>query len=224
MSTGGGRGPALSGPVLRRDAARNRQSIVDTARRSFAVQGLDVPMDSIAKEAGVGGGTLYRRFPRRDDLVEACMSDRMDAYLTAVREALDDPDPWHGFVGYLTTACAMQAADRGVSDLLTRTFPTSHRLEARRRRAHVALHELMDRAQRHGELRQDVTVDDIPLLLLANAGIVRATFGTAPDAWRRVLGITIDGLRAEDPTPLPPAPTRRQLLRSLVRASRRPNR
>jgi hypothetical protein len=66
-----------------------------------------------------------------------------------------------------------------------------------------------------------VTVDDIPLLLLANAGIVRATFGTAPDAWRRVLGITIDGLRADGGTPLPPAPTRQQLLRSLVRASRR---
>jgi AcrR family transcriptional regulator len=222
MSTS--RSPAPSGQGLRKDAARNRQSIVDTARRSFAVEGLDVAMDSIAKEAGVGGATLYRRFPRRDDLVEACMSDRMDAYLTAVDEALDDPDPWHGFVDYLTTACAMQAADRGVNDLLTRTFPTSRRLEGRRRRAHVALHELMSRAQRHGELRGDVTVDDVPLLLLANAGIVRATFGTAPDAWRRVLGITIDGLRAEGRTPLPPAPTRRQLLRSLVRASRRPSR
>jgi AcrR family transcriptional regulator len=216
-----GIGPALTGQELRCDAARNRQSIVDTARRYFASDGLDVPLDSIARRAGVGGATLYRRFPRRDDLVEACMADRMVAYLNAVREALADPDPWQGFVSYLTTACAMQAGDRGVNDLLTRTFPTSRRLEGLRRRAHASLRELMERAQRQGALRGDVTVDDIPLLLLANAGIVRTTFGTAPDAWRRALGITIDGLRSEGRTPLPPAPTRRQLLRSLVRASRR---
>jgi hypothetical protein len=66
-----------------------------------------------------------------------------------------------------------------------------------------------------------VGVDDIPLLLMANAGVVTATFGHAPDAWRRVLGITLDGLRAVANTPLPPPPTRRQLLRALVRASRK---
>lgn len=181
-------------------------------------------MDSIAKKAGVGAATLYRRFPCRDDLVEACMADRMETYLVMVNEALSNPDPWDGFATYLTTACAMQADDRGVNELLTRSFPSSRRLEAPRRRAYEALGELMARAQAQRTLRADVTVDDIPLLLLANAGIVQATFGVAPDAWRRVLGITLDGLRGEGQTALPAAPTHRQVLRALVRARRRPHR
>jgi AcrR family transcriptional regulator len=209
---------------LRKDAARNRQQIVETARRAFATDGLDVAMDAIAKDAGVGAATLYRRFPCRGDLVEACMADRMEAYLVAAQTALADPDPWEGFVSYLTAACAMQAADRGVNDLLTRSFPSSRRLEGPRRRAYQAVREIMARAQAQGQLRGDVSVDDIPLLLIANAGIVQATFGVAPDAWRRVLGITIDGLRTDGQTLLSPAPPRRQLLRALVRATRRSRR
>jgi AcrR family transcriptional regulator len=210
--------------ALRQDAARNRDQIVDTARRAFATEGLDVAMDTIAKEAGVGAATLYRRFPSRDELVEACMADRMEAYLVAVRGALASLDPWQGFVSYLTTACAMQADDRGVNDLLTRSFPSSRRLEGPRRQAYEGVRELMGRAQEQGTLRGDVTVDDVSLLLLANAGIVATTFGVAPDAWRRVLGITLDGLRTEGQSPLPAAPTHRQVLRALVRVTRRPRR
>jgi AcrR family transcriptional regulator len=207
---------------LRTDAARNRGQIVASARRAFAVEGLDVALGTIAREAGVGAATLYRRFPQRADLVQECMADRMAAYVTAARAALADPDPWNGFVSYLTAACRMQAEDRGVTDLLTRSFPTARSLEGQRRIAHAALRDVIVRAQEQGSLRRDVGVDDIPLLLMANAGVVTATFGHAPDAWRRVLGITLDGLRAAGNTPLPPPPTRRQLLRALVRASRQP--
>ena len=208
-------------PSLRSDAARNRRQIVESARRAFAAEGLDVALDSIARRAGVGTATLYRRFPTREHLVEACMADRMQAHLAAAETAAADPDPWRGIVGYLTAVCAMQAEDQAVNELLTRSFPTSRRLEAPRRRAYSALQSLIARAQAEGTLRADVSVDDLPLLLFANAGVVRATHGTAPDAWRRVLGITIDGLRADAASPLAPAPSRRQLLRSLVRSARK---
>jgi AcrR family transcriptional regulator len=208
---------------LRADAARNRQQIVESARKAFAEAGLDVAMETIARKAGVGTATLYRRFPRRDDLVEACMADRMVAYVAAAKAALADPDPWGGFVGFLTVACEMQANDRGVNDLLIRSLPSSPSLEGPRRVASLAMQKVMKRAQVLGKLRRDVGIDDIPLLLMANAGVVLATFGAAPDAWRRVLGITVDGLRAEASTTLSAAPTHHQLERAMaqvVRASR----
>jgi AcrR family transcriptional regulator len=219
------RPPAAAEPGcgLRADAARNRDLILDSARRVFAEHGLDVAMGTIAKQAGVGAATLYRRFPRRDDLVSECMADRMAAYVAASEAALADPDPWQGFVGYLTAACAMQADDRGVTDLLTRSFPATRSLEDQRRKAHAALSEVVERAQAQGTLRADVGVDDLPLLLMANAGIVAATSVDAPEAWRRVLGITLDGLRAPGASPLATAPTQRQLLRALLRAGRRPS-
>ena len=205
---------------LRVDAVRNRGQIVESARKAFAAEGLDVAMVAIAKDACVGPATLYRRFPRRDDLVEACMADRMEAYAAAAGAARGNPDPWDGFVSYLTAACAMQAADRGVNDLLTRSFPSAPSLEGQRRAAYEAVSEVMAAAQAAGRLRSDVHVDDVPLLLMANAGVVQATFGAAPDAWRRVLAITVDGLRAETATPLPPGPSRRQLLRAMIRVTR----
>src|ERR1035437_2289272 len=130
---------------LRKDAARNRQQIVETARRAFAADGLGVAMDAIGRGGGVGPAALARRSRCRDVLVEACMADRMEAYLVAAESALADPDPWEAFVSYLTATCAMQAADRGVNDLLTRSFPSSRRLERPRRRAYEAVREVMAR-------------------------------------------------------------------------------
>src|SRR4051794_8967376 len=104
---------------LRADAARNRQAIVDAARAVFAEQGLDASLDEIAKKAGTGNATLYRRFPTRSDLVVAVFADRMVEHRDAVHAALADPDPWHGFVAYIRAAAAMQTRDRGIADLVT---------------------------------------------------------------------------------------------------------
>ncbi|GAA3264756.1 hypothetical protein GCM10020216_109270 [Nonomuraea helvata] len=67
-------------------------------------------------------------------MVAAVFSDHMDVYAVAVAVALDDPDPWHGFTGYIETDCVMQAADHGFADVLTLTFPTAETLEERRQR------------------------------------------------------------------------------------------
>src|SRR5690349_9869692 len=92
---------------LRADAERNRDLILAAARRLFATEGLGVSMASVAREAGVGKATLSRRFASREELINAVFADRMDAYAGAVAEALADPDPWHGFTGYIHAVCAM---------------------------------------------------------------------------------------------------------------------
>src|SRR4051812_20146103 len=104
---------------LRADAARNRTAIVEAARAVFAEQGLEAPLDEIAKRAGTGNATLYRRFPTRGDLIAAVFADRMTEHLDAVTTARADPDPWHGFTSYIHAVTAMQARDRGIADLVT---------------------------------------------------------------------------------------------------------
>ena len=213
-----------SGRGLRVDAERNRERVLDAAREVFAEQGLDGSTNEIARRAGVGIATLFRRFPTRDDLVEAVFADKMSAYTAAIEDALADPDPWHGFCGYIERVCRMQADDRGFADVLTMTFPTAKGLEQERNRAAHALTELLERAKAAGRLRADFAHQDVPLILMANAGVVTATRHAAPDAWRRLVGYLIQAFAAEAAHPLPDPPTRTQMYRALLRLPNRPAR
>ncbi|MDQ3787939.1 MAG: TetR/AcrR family transcriptional regulator, partial [Actinomycetota bacterium] len=100
---------------LRADARLNRDRILDAARQAFAARGLDVPMAAIARRAGVGVATLYRRFPTREALITAVFGDQLTHCLSVVDDALADPDPWRGFCSAIERVCAMQVADRGFS-------------------------------------------------------------------------------------------------------------
>jgi hypothetical protein len=160
---------------------------------------------------------LFRRFPTRDDLVAAAFADKMHAYSVAIDEALADPDPWNGFCSYIQRICQMQADDRGFADVLTMTFPTAKAFEEERNRSADKLAELLDRAKAAGRLRQDFAHQDVPLILMANAGVVTATRDAAPDAWRRLVGYLIQSFAAETTQPLPDPPTPRQMYRALLR-------
>src|SRR3954454_568799 len=96
---------------LRADAERNRLRILKAAQKAFAKHGLDVPLEDVAEGAGVGIATVYRRFPTRDDLIAACFEQRIEEYARAAEEALEAPDGWSGFRGYVERICGMQAAD-----------------------------------------------------------------------------------------------------------------
>ncbi|WP_371661851.1 TetR/AcrR family transcriptional regulator [Streptomyces sp. NBC_00280] len=210
------------GTGLRVDAERNRDRILAAARRLYATEGLGVSMASVAREAGVGKATLGRRFATREELVNAVFADRMDAYAAAAAEALADPDPWHGFTGYIHAVCAMQAADRGFADVLTMTFPAAKALEARRTEAYNEFQELITRAKTSGHLRDDFISQDLVILLMANAGVVAATGDDAPDTWRRLVGHMLRSYAAPGaPIPeLPEAPRSTALYRATVRLAR----
>jgi AcrR family transcriptional regulator len=204
--------------TLRADAAGNRRRIVDAARAVFAERGVDAPLDEIARRAGVGNATLYRRFSTREDLVAAALEDRLVEYANAAAEALSQADPWTGFCAYVERVCAMQAADRGARDVLTMTFPSARGLEEHRNRAYRDFAELVQRAQAAGQLRSDFVPEDFVLLLMANAGVVQGTREAAPRAWQRFVTLMLDACRADGAHPLPPAQSPAQVYRAMRRA------
>ena len=204
---------------LRVDAERNREKVVEAARAVFAEQGLDASTNEIARRAGVGVATLFRRFPTRDELVAAAFAEKMNAHTEAIDQALADPEPWHGFCTYIRQICQMQADDRAFADVLTMTFPTAKAFEEARNRSAHALTELLDRAKATGQLRADFAHQDVPLILMANAGVVTATRDAAPDAWRRLVGYLLQACAAQSAQPLPEPPTPRQMYRALLRAT-----
>jgi hypothetical protein len=114
----------------------------------------------------------------------------------------------------------MQAADRGFNDVLTRSFPNAGRLEAHRSRGYELSVRLIERAKAEGTLRADFVPEDLVLLLMANAGVVRAAGRAAPDAWRRLVGIQLDGFRSDGASELPPPPTPRQVITAMRRMAK----
>jgi Bacterial regulatory proteins, tetR family. len=191
--------------------------VLAAAREVFAEQGLEAPMNEIARRAGVGIATLYRRFPTREDLITATFALKMKAYADAIDEALRDPDPWSGFRGYIERVCAMQAEDRGFTHVLTLTFPTARAFEADRRRSYLGFRRLIARAKETGRLRPDFSPEDLILLLMANAGVISATGESAPDAWRRLVAYMVQSFSADHTEPLPPAPTPKAIYRAMMR-------
>jgi AcrR family transcriptional regulator len=195
---------------LRADAARNREAIVEAARAMFAEHGLDAPLEEIARRAGTGSATLYRRFPTREDLVAAVFAERMTEHVAAVEAGLSDADPWRGFASYVTSVAAMQARDRGIADLVTMELSTAPEIEQLRARAFDGLVRLVERAREAGVLRADFATQDVVLLLMANAGLLERAHGIAPEASARLAHLLLDGFRADGASAGPPAPDARR--------------
>lgn len=190
---------------LRSDAERNRDQILDAARRLYASEGLTVSMAAVAREAGVGKATLSRRFATKDELIDAVFADHMDNYIVVTDECLADPDPWRGFVNFVYRVCEMQATDRGLADVLTTSFPGATALEARRTQAYSGFVEIVERARATHHLTQDFVPADLVILLLANAGVLSATASDSSEVWRRLVDYMLRGF-ANPGAPLPYSP------------------
>jgi AcrR family transcriptional regulator len=203
---------------LRRDAQANRARIVAAARAAFAADGIEVPVEEIARRAGVGMGTLYRHFRAKEDLIDAVLEDAFAAFISAAEQALAEEDAWLGLRSFLERVFALHVENRGLKDIIATRAHGRARAEAMRRRMRPLLRSLIERAQEQGTLRDDFTAEDMPLLFWTGGRVIEATATIAPDFWRRYLGLLLDGLRAEAATTLPHPPlTRAQLNRATGR-------
>ncbi|MGP4016457.1 TetR/AcrR family transcriptional regulator [Saccharopolyspora sp. 5N708] len=182
--------------TLRSDARDNRERILDAARAVFAAEGLNVPMREIARRAGVGPATLYRRFPTKEMLVTEAFTDQMCACEAIVDEGLADPDPWHGFCLVIEKTFELHARDRGFTAAFVSTYPNAMDFAAGREYTLKAIAELARRAKDAGHLRPDFVLDDLILMIMANSGI----HATSPDARvaasRRFAALAIQALQA----------------------------
>jgi AcrR family transcriptional regulator len=197
---------ALVQRPLRADAARNRARLLVAAKEVFAARGLDATMDEVARRAGVGVGTAYRRFRNRDDLIGALFAERLDEYMQLIDESLADDDPWRGLSGFLERSMEMQAADRGFKELLLQSTEGRERMRLFRSTIRPLVAELVRRARDAGVLRADVVEDDVLLVSLMTGAVADFTYEVEPELWRRSLALLLDGLRADGASPLPVGP------------------
>src|SRR4051794_11838196 len=153
----------LSRP-LRSDAERNRLRILRAAEEVFAVRGLGVSLDDIAAAAGVGVGTVYRRFPDKDALIEALFESKIREIEQLARDALEVEDPWEAFSGFMHGMCRVQANDRGLKEALLSADRGHERLAAARDTIAPVAIKLLHRAQEAGAVRGDLGEYDIPLM------------------------------------------------------------
>ncbi len=213
MSTSGSSGrrtPAASAtPDLRADARRNRELLLAAARELFAEQGLEVPLDEIARRAGVGNATLYRRFPTREALIEAVFHDSLSANMHLGEEARRAPDAFAALARYMEQIFEVLAADRGAIELMTTTIPAGATLAALREHNHETVALLVRRAQEQGTMRPDIVAEDLLFTLCALGRCVPSAAAVAPGSWRRHLALLLDGLRTAGPTALPAPPLTR---------------
>lgn len=192
---------------LRRDAERNRRLLVDAASEVFAEQGLDASLDEIARRAGVGNATLYRRFPTRADLYAAVYADAEILLREHIEQVLRIEDGWTALTTYCEFICRFGTSNRAACELMMAGASGVPSMSERRKHGEQAMHELVVRAQRQGSLRTDITVQDVFVALSAVGLMVPAASEVAPAAWRRQLALMLDGLRPSGASPLPPTPS-----------------
>ena len=205
---------------MRRHARRNHERLVEAAREVFGEQGVEAPLDAIARRAGVGIGTLYRHFPTREALVEAIFERRIGELVAVADAALAEPDGWTAFAGLLERTLALQAGDRVLKEVFVRHPPPAGRLASAREGLRRRCEEVLARAQAEGALRADFTFADLALLLWSFRPVIDATAALGPDLWRRHLHLLLDGLRTPAATPQSQPPLSDDDLHAAMRALR----
>jgi AcrR family transcriptional regulator len=181
---------------LRRDAERNRQRILHAAAEVFTQRGLDATLDDVARQAGVGVGTVYRRFPDKETLVGELFQDRIDAMVAVAEEACAEPDPWQALVSFLEYAAATLAGDLGLRQLMMFATYGRDRVAYAREQMRPVVAKLVERAQAAGALREDFSATDVPLIAFVLASAAEYAGHVQPDIWRRYLALILDGMRA----------------------------
>ncbi|OLR93597.1 TetR/AcrR family transcriptional regulator [Actinokineospora bangkokensis] len=209
-------------PALRADARRNRAQIIDAARALFLRVGVDVPMEEIAKAAGVGVGTLYRRFPDRAELIKAVSLDNF-ARLVELAERVEgaEPDPAQALTTLLRSALELRLGITmtALSDRAYRAIQSSPEIDELRDRVMAVAQRLLGRAQAAGTIRADIEIGDTMLaLVLVSRLVPPAGDDLAEMVFQRLFALVVDGLRAIPGTPMPGRPVTYEDINELRRS------
>jgi AcrR family transcriptional regulator len=181
--------PPSDVPGLRRDAARNRAKILAAAREAFNEEGVDVGVEVIAQRAGVGVGTIYRRFPTKELLIDAVVDELLDCVLSVAESALEHQSPADGFAEYLRAVGWLQFEHVGCLTRLWRHSPNDKRDQIK-----TICSELLANAQQAGAVRTDVVDEDVAMLFWSQRGVIEATAAVSPHAWLRHLDLLLSAL------------------------------
>jgi AcrR family transcriptional regulator len=188
---------------LRKDAERNRLRILEAAGELFADRGLGVTLDDIARHAGVGVGTVYRRFADKELLIDALFEQRIEAMCAIAAEALERDDPWEAIVYFFEQGSQLQARDRGLKELLGCSAHGGGGVAEARERLRSLITQVFDRAKAAGVVRADAGPFDAPVIAFMVGAVMDRSRDIEPDLWRRYLQIVLDGLRPCAASPLP---------------------
>ncbi|MEV6133704.1 TetR/AcrR family transcriptional regulator [Streptomyces violaceusniger] len=182
------------------DAIRNREAIIEAASQVLAAQGTAVDVREIASRSGVGMGTLYRHFPKKEDLFQTVLRRDFSQWADSARQAaIDAQDPWAALTDFYQQALTGYARHSAIMEnfALTWSVPDLEGIQQLR----LVIKELCARAT--SALRPGVTTDDLLLLLVSLGHAVQVTHECRPHMWNRLLHISLSGLRADHREPLP---------------------
>jgi AcrR family transcriptional regulator len=186
---------------LRADAARNIERLLRAAREIYAELGPDVPMELVARRAGVGERTLYRRFPTKGDLVRAALDQSIaENLLPAIEKGRRNADPFRGLTQLIEAAISLGAREHNMLAAARR----ADAIDGISRPLDEALNDLMVRAQKAGVIRADLVADDLPRII-AMLNSVLWTMDPASDGWRRYVALILDAISTTTPRRLRPA-------------------
>jgi AcrR family transcriptional regulator len=186
---------------LRADAARNAERIVAAARKVYADVGPDASPEAIARCAGVGERTLYRRFPTKADMLRAALESVADELSPAIENAREDDDPVRGIANLLEAAISLAAREHNILAAARRLGPLTDDFPAP---LYQTLHELTRRAQNVGLINAEIVAEDLPRII-AMLHSVLPTMDTASDGWRRYVTFILNAMSTAEPSKLPPA-------------------
>ncbi|WP_405974384.1 TetR/AcrR family transcriptional regulator [Streptomyces sp. NBC_00988] len=185
---------------LRADAERNRRLIMTTADRLFARRGATVPLNEIAREAGIGVGTVYRRFPDLQSLVDALFTERFTMFLDLANRAAELPDPAQALRHYLLAAAQWRSEDRALEVVLANASLDTGPVARTRDQLGRLVDGLAERAATAGAVRKDFVSADVYAFLNMIGAVADRTHDVAPDAWRRYAEVLMVGFGL-DPSP-----------------------
>jgi AcrR family transcriptional regulator len=186
---------------LRADAVRNRARILEAAAEVFAERGLDVTLDDIAHHAGLGVGTVYRRFADRESLVEALFDERVQAAKARMEAALEAPDAWAALVDVLQGHCEEFANDRGLRQVMLSSTHGLGSLARGRQEIPLIMKKLVERAKSAGTLRSDFEPSDALMMFVMVSSVIDFAGVIQPELWRRYFEFFVDGMRARPARP-----------------------